>query len=139
MPFSAFGTTPPLSQHPSKGGELFPSFGGVGVVNPKLQFAPVFSIAESIRSTPLKITEKFTSQPQSFLQEDKSMENEIQDNVVDMLRERRNRYYEATKHMTREEKWEYDQRKYEKAKAEFEKRTANLKPDYDRFPFLRGK
>jgi len=36
MPFSDFGTTPPLSRHPS--------FGGAGGGNPKQQFVPVFSI-----------------------------------------------------------------------------------------------
>jgi len=68
------------------------------------------------------------------------MDNNLQeDNVVEMVREIRNRNYEATKHMTLEEKREHDQKRYEQAKASFVKRTANLKPDHERFPFFRGK
>jgi len=72
------------------------------------------------------------------------MEDDLPVDAVERVRAIRNRYYEATKHMTREEKWEYDRQRYEKAKAEFDKRTANLTPeDYDRFyeqfPFLRRK
>ena len=63
------------------------------------------------------------------------METEIQDNVVEMVREIRNQHYEETKHMTREEKREHDQKKYEKAKEWL----ATGKPDYERFPFIAKK
>ena len=63
------------------------------------------------------------------------MENEIQDNVVEMVRTIRNQHYEETKHMTREEKLEHDRKRYEKAKEWL----ASGKPNPDRFPFLAGK
>jgi hypothetical protein len=62
------------------------------------------------------------------------MENDLQeDNVVEIVREIRNRNYEATKHMTCEERRKHNRKRYEKAKANFEKRTATLKPSYDIF------
>ena len=44
------------------------------------------------------------------------MENDLPTDAVEMVREIRNRHYEATKNMTREEKWAYDQKEYEEAK-----------------------
>ena len=67
------------------------------------------------------------------------MDNYLQDNVVDMVRAIRNRRYEETKHMTQEEKMAHDRQRMEKSVAAFKERTANLKPDYDRFPFLAKK
>jgi hypothetical protein len=63
------------------------------------------------------------------------MENELQDNVVEMVREIRNRHYEETKHMTREEKREHDRQRYEKALTWL----ASGKPNPERFPFLAKK
>jgi hypothetical protein len=63
------------------------------------------------------------------------MENELEDNVVEMVRAIRNQHYEETKHMTREEKREHDRKRYEKAKAYM----ATVKPDPSQFPFLSGK
>ena len=63
------------------------------------------------------------------------MENEIQDNVVEMVRAIRNQHYEETKHMTRDEKREHDRKRYEKAKAYMD----TIKPDPSQFPFLAGK
>ena len=60
------------------------------------------------------------------------MENELQDNVVEMIREIRNQHYEETKHMTREEKRAYDDKRYE----ESEKWFASVKPNPERFAFL---
>ena len=67
------------------------------------------------------------------------MNNPLPTDAVEMVREIRNRFYEETKHMTREEKMAHDRQRMEKSVAEFKKRTANLKPDYDRFPFLAKK
>jgi len=63
------------------------------------------------------------------------MENDLPTDAVEMVRAIRDRHYEATKHMTREEKRAYGQKEYEEAKEYM----ANLKPDYDRFPFLAKK
>ena len=63
------------------------------------------------------------------------MENELRDNVVEMVREIRNRHYEETKHMTREELREHNRKRYEKA----EKWLASVEPDPSQFPFLAGK
>jgi len=63
------------------------------------------------------------------------MEHETQDNVVEMVRAIRNQHYEDTKHMTREEKREHDQHRYEKAKEWL----ASGKPNPERFPFLAKK
>ena len=52
--------------------------------------------------------------------------------AVERVREIRRRHYEATKHMTDEERWEYDKKRYEENK----KRMATIKPDPSRFPFL---
>ena len=64
------------------------------------------------------------------------MENSLlPTDAVEMVREIRNRHYEETKYMTREEKKVYDQKDYD----EFKALMAAAKPDYDRFPFLRKK
>ena len=47
------------------------------------------------------------------------MEHETQDNVVEMVRAIRNRHFEDTKHMTREEKREHDLQRYEKPNCRF--------------------
>ena len=44
------------------------------------------------------------------------MDNDLPDDAVEMVRAIRNRHYEATKNMTREEKRAYDQKEYEEAK-----------------------
>jgi hypothetical protein len=63
------------------------------------------------------------------------MENDLEDNVVEMVRAIRNQHYEETKHMTREEKRIHDCKRYEEAENWF----ATIKPDPARFPFLAGK
>jgi hypothetical protein len=63
------------------------------------------------------------------------MENEIQDNVVEMVREIRERHYEATKHMTHEEKRAYDDKRYEEAK----KRMASVDTSKYDFSWLHRK
>ena len=63
------------------------------------------------------------------------MDNELPDDAVEMVRAIRDRHYEETKHMTREEKREHDRKRYEKAKEWL----ASGKPNPDRFPFLVGK
>lgn len=61
------------------------------------------------------------------------MENDdLPVDAVERVHEIRRRHYEATKHMTPEEKREYDHQRYEKAKAYM----ATIKPDPSRFPFL---
>ena len=44
------------------------------------------------------------------------MDNNLPHDAVERVRAIRDRHYEATKQMTREEKWEYDQKRYEEAK-----------------------
>ena len=61
--------------------------------------------------------------------------NELPDDAVEMVRAIRDRHYEETKHMTREEKREHDRQRYEKAKEWL----ATGKPDYKRFPFIAKK
>ena len=60
------------------------------------------------------------------------MENGLPHDAVERVRAIRDRYYEATKHMTFEERWEYDKKRYEENK----KWWADVKPDPSRFPFL---
>ena len=67
------------------------------------------------------------------------MKNDLPTDAVEQIREIRNRFYEETKHMSCEEKQEHDRKRTEQSVAEFRKRMANLKPDYDRFPFLAKK
>jgi len=67
------------------------------------------------------------------------MDNDLPIDAVERVRAIRNRRYEETKHMTREEKTAHDRQRMEKSVAEFKERTANLKPDYDRFPFFAPK
>ena len=67
------------------------------------------------------------------------MKNDLPTDPVVMLRMIRDRHYEDTKHMTQEEKRDYDQKRIDKSNDEFERRLASLQPDYDRFPFLSKK
>jgi hypothetical protein len=75
----------------------------------------------------------------NFLQEEKFMENDLPIDAVEMVRAIRERHYEATKHMTREEKRVYDEQRREKSVAEFKQLMKDSKPDYERFPFLAKK
>jgi len=59
------------------------------------------------------------------------MDNDLPTDAVEMVREIRNRHYEATKHMTREEKRTYDQREYEEAKNVM----ANIDPSQCQYDF----
>ena len=62
------------------------------------------------------------------------MQDELPKDAVEMVREIRNRKYEETKHMTREEKWAYEQ----KGVDEFKKLMKEVNPsDYD-FSWLRS-
>ena len=63
------------------------------------------------------------------------MDNETRDNVVEMVREARNRHHEETKHMTVEEMWAYDQPKIDAIKALMKEVNPD---DYD-FSWLRRK
>jgi len=64
------------------------------------------------------------------------MENDdLPVDAVERVREIRRRHYEATKHMTPEEKRDHDRKRYEEAKAYM----ATVKPDRSRFPFLAKK
>jgi hypothetical protein len=94
---------------------------------------------ESVLSMPLKTTEKFTLPLPNFLQEEKSMDNSLPHDAVERVRAIRDRHYEETKHMTREEKRAYDDQRRAKSVAEFKQLMKDSKPDYDRFPFLAGK
>jgi len=58
-------------------------------------------------------------------------------NAAKRVRAIRNRQYEETKDMSREEQQAYARQRIDKSVAEFEKRMADTQPDYDRFPFLR--
>jgi hypothetical protein len=60
------------------------------------------------------------------------MENDLPHDAVERVREIRNRHYEETKHMTREEKRAHDRQRY----AEAKEWMASVKPDLSRFPFL---
>ena len=60
------------------------------------------------------------------------MENDLPIDAVEMVREIRDRYYEATKHMTREEKRAFDQKEYEEAK----KYMASVDPSKYDFSWL---
>ena len=59
------------------------------------------------------------------------MANDQQVDVLEMIREIRNEHYEATKHMTREEKRAYDRKEYEEAK----KAMANVDPSTCNYDF----
>ena len=63
------------------------------------------------------------------------MNNDLPNDAVEMVREIRNRHYQATKHMTREEKRAYDQKRVDN----FDKlrKEVNI-DDYD-FSWLRKK
>ena len=63
------------------------------------------------------------------------MQNELPNDAVEMIREIRNRNYEATKHMTREEKWAYEQKKVDNMK----KLMKEVNPDDYDFSWLRKK
>jgi hypothetical protein len=63
------------------------------------------------------------------------MENDLPHDAVERVREIRNRHYEETKHMTREELRAHNQKRYEEA----EKWFASVKPNPSRFPFLAKK
>ena len=63
------------------------------------------------------------------------MENDLPTDAVELVRAIRNRHYEETKHMTREEKRAYDEKRYEESEKWFE----SIKPNPSRFPFLSGK
>lgn len=67
------------------------------------------------------------------------MENNLPIDAVERVRAIRNRHYEETKHMTRDEMREYDKQRIAKSVAEFNVLRANAKPDYNRFPFLAKK
>lgn len=67
------------------------------------------------------------------------MKNDLPKDAVERVRAIRNRHYEETRHMTREEKRDYDRNRIDKNVAEFKALMANVKPDYDRFPFLAKK
>ena len=60
------------------------------------------------------------------------MENDLPTDAVEMVRAIRDRYYEATKQMTREERRAYDQKEYEEAK----KYMASIDPSQYVFPWL---
>ena len=59
--------------------------------------------------------------------------------AVERIRAIRDRHYEETKHMTREEREAHDWQRRDKSYAEFKERTKNAKPNYERFPFLAKK
>ena len=66
------------------------------------------------------------------------MENELPelpDDAVEMVREIRRRKYEATKHMTREELWAYEQ----EGVAKMKQLMKEVNPDDYDFSWLRGK
>jgi len=64
------------------------------------------------------------------------MENDdLPIDAVERVREIRRRHYEATKHMTFEERRAYEHQRYEEAKAYM----ATVKPDRSCFPFLAQK
>ena len=65
------------------------------------------------------------------------MTNDLPHDAVERVRAIRNRHYEETVQMTRDEKRDYERKRIDKSVAEFDNRMANTKPDYDRFPFLR--
>ena len=56
--------------------------------------------------------------------------------AVERVRAIRDRRYEETKHMTREEKQAHDWQRINKSYAEFKELMANANPDPSRFPFL---
>jgi len=65
------------------------------------------------------------------------MNSDLPRDAVERVRAIRNRQYEETKDLPREEKQALMRKRINQSVAEFEKRMANAKPDYDRFPFLR--
>jgi len=67
------------------------------------------------------------------------MENSLPHDAVERVRAIRDRHYEETKHMTREEKRAHDSARMTKAVAEFKALMADSKPNYERFPFLAPK
>ena len=64
------------------------------------------------------------------------MTNDLPHDAVERVRAIRNRHYEETVQMTRDEKRDYERKRIDKSVAEFENRMASIQPDYDRFPFL---
>ena len=63
------------------------------------------------------------------------MTNDLPHDAVERVRAIRDRYYEETKLMSEEERWDYDKKRYEEARAWMD----TIKPDPSRFPFLAGK
>ena len=61
------------------------------------------------------------------------MTDDLPRDAVERVRAIRDRYYEATKHMTPEEKWEYDKKRYEEVK----RRRANVDSSKYDFSWLR--
>ena len=59
--------------------------------------------------------------------------------AVERVRAIRDRHYEETKHMTREEREAHDWQRINKSVAAFEERIAKANPDPSRFPFLAKK
>ena len=66
---------------------------------------------------------------------DHDLSNALPTDAVEMVRAIRNRHYEATKNMTREEKREFDRKRSER----FELLRKQVNPDLSRFPFLTKK
>jgi len=67
------------------------------------------------------------------------MENNLPHDAVERVRAIRERHYEETKHVPREEKRAYDEQRIDKSIDEFKKLMKDAKPDYDQFPFLSKK
>ena len=63
------------------------------------------------------------------------MTNDLPHDAVERVRAIRDRYYEETKLMSEEERWDFDKKRYEEARAWMD----TIKPDPLRFPFLAGK
>jgi hypothetical protein len=61
------------------------------------------------------------------------MKSKKNEDILKEIRRVRKKHYEETKHMSIAERMEYDRRIHE----QFEKEFAAVKPDYDRFPFLK--
>jgi len=67
------------------------------------------------------------------------MNNDLPDDAVEMVRAIRDRHYEETKHMTREEKIAHDTARMTKSVARFEALKKEVNPaDYD-FSWLKRK
>ena len=64
-----------------------------------------------------------------------TLTNDLPFDAVERVRAIRDRYYEETKHLTDEERWAFDEKRYTEAKAWMD----TIMPDPSRFPFLAGK